>query len=43
VGPGGRAGSQAIFLLNATELTNRYLCIFSYPNTPTTNFTLTIE
>jgi hypothetical protein len=43
VGPGGRARSQAIFLLDATELSNRYLYIFSYPNTPTTNFTLTIE
>jgi hypothetical protein len=43
VGPGGRAGPQAIFLLNATELSNRYLYIFSYPNTPATTFTLTIE
>ena len=43
VGPAGRAGPQAIFLLNATELFQRYMYIHSYPNTPPTDFTLTIE
>jgi hypothetical protein len=43
VGPGGRAGPQAIFLLNATELSNHYIYVFSYPATPATDFTLTIE
>jgi hypothetical protein len=43
VGPGGRAGAQAIFLLNAKQLVGRYLYIFSYLGTPTATFTLTIE
>jgi hypothetical protein len=43
VGPGGRAGPQAIFLVNTTQLVGNYLYVWSYPNTPATSFSLTIE
>jgi hypothetical protein len=43
VGPGGRAGPQAFFLLNANQVFDRFVYIFNHPGDPAASFTLTLE